>query len=372
MENNDTAKKIKVGFPHLGNYWVGFREIASMLDAEIIMPPPITKKTIEIGARQSPDTACVPYKYTIGNFVECLEKGANVLIQAGGTSCRYAYYGEVQEAALKKMGYDFIMIRFSANRAGIIKTLLKFKKMNPKLGYGRMVKSFLLAYKKFEAIEKVEDFIRKNIGFEIKRGSLEKIFDQFLKELDGVHEFGLIRRMKEKYLGECLKIETNKPANPLRVGMIGEFYVTIESFSNFFIEKELGKRGIEVHRFIGLTHELQNLIFSRRRTNKYLKIAKPYLRHHIGAHGTETVGIALELIEQGFDGLIHVKPFGCVPEVSSMSMLHKISKDFKVPILYFSFDAQTSETGVKTRIEAFYDMLKMKKTKKYGKETSSS
>ena len=371
MENK-LPQKIKVGFPHLGNYWVGFKEIASMLDGEIIMPPPITRKTIEIGAKQSPETACVPYKYTIGNFLECLEKGANVLIQAGGTSCRYAYYGEVQEAALKKMGYDFIMIRFVAKKTSILKILLKFRKMNPKLSYYRMGKGFCLAYKKFEAVDKVEDFIRKNIGFEVKKGSFERIFSQFLKELDGVHELNLIRQVKDKYLEECLKIEINKPANPLRVGIIGEFYVTIESFSNFFIEKELGKRGVEVHRFVSITHELQNLIFSKQRTNKYLKIAKPYLKHHIGAHGTETIGIAIELIEKGFDGLIHIKPFGCVPEVSSMSMLHKISKDFKTPILYFSFDAQTSETGVKTRIEAFYDMLKMKKNKKHGNKTGNN
>ena len=32
-----------------------------------------------------------------------------------------------------------------------------------------------------------------------------------------------------------------------------------------------------------------------------------------------------------------------------------------MPIIYFSFDSQTSETGIKTRLEAFYDMLKIKK-----------
>jgi len=29
--------------------------------------------------------------------------------------------------------------------------------------------------------------------------------------------------------------------------------------------------------------------------------------------------------------------------------------------MYLTFDEQTSSTGIKTRIEAFYDMLKMKK-----------
>jgi hypothetical protein len=31
-----------------------------------------------------------------------------------------------------------------------------------------------------------------------------------------------------------------------------------------------------------------------------------------------------------------------------------------MPIIYFSFDTLTSETGIKTRLEAFYDMLEMK------------
>ena len=50
-----------------------------------------------------------------------------------------------------------------------------------------------------------------------------------------------------------------------------------------------------------------------------------------------------------------------MPEVNAMPMLQKISTDYKMPVLYFSFDSQTSETGIKTRIEAFYDMLVMKK-----------
>ena len=32
-----------------------------------------------------------------------------------------------------------------------------------------------------------------------------------------------------------------------------------------------------------------------------------------------------------------------------------------VLIIFFSFDSNTSEVGVKTRLEAFYDMLEMRK-----------
>ena len=43
--------------------------------------------------------------------------------------------------------------------------------------------------------------------------------------------------------------------------------------------------------------------------------------------------------------------------------LEKISNEYDIPIIYFSFDSTDSEVAVDTRIEAFYDMLKQKKRK---------
>ncbi len=236
MEN----KKLKVSFPHLGSYWPGLKEIAEMLGGEILMPSPITKKTIEYGSKHSPDTACVPYKYTIGNFIESIERGANVLIQAGGTSCRYAYYGEVQEVMLKKIypDRDFEVLRFNMHKMSIIRTLLRFKKINKKLTYYEMGRKFIVAYRKFEAVEVLEDYIRKNIGFEKKDGNFERIFDEFLKKLDEAKTSKDVKGVQEKYYKDIKKVDISKPDDLLRVGIIGEFYVTIESFSNFYIEKE--------------------------------------------------------------------------------------------------------------------------------------
>ena len=33
----------------------------------------------------------------------------------------------------------------------------------------------------------------------------------------------------------------------------------------------------------------------------------------------------------------------------------------KSPILYLNYDTQTSDTGIETRLEAFYDMIAMRK-----------
>lgn len=36
-------------------------------------------------------------------------------------------------------------------------------------------------------------------------------------------------------------------------------------------------------------------------------------------------------------------------------MLQKVSEDYSVPVLYLTYDSQTSDTGLDTRLEAFYD-----------------
>ena len=70
---------------------------------------------------------------------------------------------------------------------------------------------------------------------------------------------------------------------------------------------------------------------------------------------------SLYLIENHYDGIIHTKPFGCSPEITAIPIIDKVCKEYNMPIIYFSFDSETSEVGVKTRLEAFYDMLQAKK-----------
>lgn len=100
-----------------------------------------------------------------------------------------------------------------------------------------------------------------------------------------------------------------------------------------------------------------------KRLRKRLREAGEYLRYDIGADGTDSVGKSRTLAQSGYDGIIHLKPFGCTPEINAMPMLQNISRDYKIPIIYFSFDSQTSETGVKTRLEAFCDMITIRKDK---------
>jgi predicted nucleotide-binding protein (sugar kinase/HSP70/actin superfamily) len=84
MEGEQMSRVIS--FPHMANYHVPIEILLQLVFPmhKIISPPPITKKTLELGSMHSPDFVCVPFKYNLGNFIETLDNGANVLVQAGG------------------------------------------------------------------------------------------------------------------------------------------------------------------------------------------------------------------------------------------------------------------------------------------------
>ena len=115
-------KKV-LAFPQLGDYKHPIDKfLRRITNLEVIDTPPITRKTIDLGSKYSPDSVCIPFKYNLGNFIEALDMGANVLLQAGG-GCRYRYYAEVQETILKDLGYNFDFIQIIGGDS------LKFKEV---------------------------------------------------------------------------------------------------------------------------------------------------------------------------------------------------------------------------------------------------
>jgi len=351
----------KVSFPHMGDYYHAFKSVAELIGQPLVAPP-ITKKTVELGFKHSPESVCIPFKYNLGNYIEALEAGADVLVQAGG-GCRFGHYAETQEEILRKLGYKFEFAKLT-NDYGIIGIARDFKKINPGVSYFKIFRALALCMVKIACIDSVAGRARKNVGFQKTPGHIEEIYKNFLAKIDASRSILKIISLREKTLNEIKTVELKKSSDCLKVGVVGELYMLMEPFANFYLEKKLAQRGIEVHRFVTVSTILKEYFTGDFFLQKHLSHAKPYLKHHLGAHGTESVARSLSLIKKGFDGIIHIKPFGCMPEVSAMSALANLSKDSKTPILYFSFDSQTSEAGIETRIEAFCDMLYMKKAKK--------
>lgn len=349
----------KVSFPQLGNYNVPLEILFTIgLEVEYISPPPITKRTLEIGSWYSPEFVCSPFKYTLGNFIEAIEAGANTLVQTGGV-CRLGYYGELDEQILKDLGYNVRFVNMAkAKYSNPLTFYNEFKGINPNMSLKRVAKILPVVLKMVEYMDEIEDYIRKNIGFETELGSFDNVHKEFLKKLREVRNKEELNNVYNRFIKELKRIEVNKPKNSLRVGIVGEYYTIMEPFSNHYIEKELAQMGIVVDRWMNITNSLLH-----RPEKKAKEHIKKYAKYDMGATSMYTIDRALEYAKKGYDGIIHVKSSGCTPEIDAMSVLQNISSDYKVPILYFSFDSQTSDTGIQTRLEAFYDMIIMRKEK---------
>jgi len=350
-------KKV-ISFPHMANYHIPIEILLKLIfhDCTILPSPPITKKTLELGSRYSPDFVCVPFKYNLGNFIETLDNGANILLQAGG-GCRFGFYGELQAQILKDLGYEFEFITLISlsDISDLYKTI---KRLGSPLSFHKFICYVVLVMTMVKIIDKIEFYIRENVGFEVIQGSFENLLQDFFDELKNIKSFKKLFSVYRKYNKRLKNIKIDKPPDCLKVGMVGELYTLMEPYSNYYMEKELAKNKIAVSRYITVSY----LLFEKGFTDKFtLKKTGKYLKYLIGADGVDSVFRSKRFAECGYDGIIHVKPFGCTPEINAIPSLQNISRDYKIPILYFSFDSQTSETGVQTRLEAFYDMLVKRK-----------
>jgi len=350
-----------ISFPHLANYNVALEGLLRIMlpDEKILIAPPNSKKTIELGAKHSPDFVCVPFKYNLGNMIEALEAGADVLCVIGG-GCRYGYYGELQEQILRDLGYKFTFFNpYGTDGFSLKYAYGAFKKLGSPAGFLKFVYAAALTARKMMIMDRVDVFIRENIGFETERGSFESLKKAFYAELRGALSFVKMRKAANKYNRLFRRLPVSKPDAPLNVGLIGELYTVMEPFANYEMEKELARYNIRVSRFTDVTYLL--LKNKKRKERRNVRQSKGYVKYYLGADATHSVAKCRALADKGCDGVIHVKPFGCTPEINAMPILMNIGREHKLPVLFFSFDEQTSETGVKTRLEAFYDMISMKR-----------
>lgn len=355
---------IIVSYPNIGEYErVVYNFLNRIIDKEkckILRPIKNNKKIIELGQQASPDNVCTPFKYTIGSMINSLENGANVLIQLGG-GCRFGYYAQVQEKILKDdLKYDFTFINlYNGNKLDFIGALKRIKILNPKLSVNMLLKELHLTLELLKFTDYITTYIRDNSCHIENREELKRVEKEILDDILNISSIREIKAKNKEYINRIDKLMV-KEAKGLKIGIVGELYSLMDPFSSCYLENDLMRKGHKVRRYTTASYLLLD---KHRCQKKVLKQAKDYLKYKIGADGTESVSHTLELIGEGYDGVIHIKPFGCTPEINAMPILKKISKDYSFPIMFYTFDTLNSDTGFQTRVEAFIDMLEMRAKK---------
>ena len=347
----------KIAIPLMGDYDVpALYFFKNVSDVEIIKPNKITNKTIEVGSKYSPSFVCMPFKYTLGTFIEALEKGANVLVQLGG-GCRYGYYSELQEKILRDLGYKFTMVNFiiegKVNFKRLKEEFLKIDKHPKKL---KILKYGIITRYMIKYMDKLDEYIRSNIGFEVNKGEFKKIKKEILNSFSNSKNLIDLYIKYKKGFKKLKNIKVNKPDKHYKVGIIGELYTVMEPFSNYYLEELLAQYNIEIRRFTNAEY----LLFKKAKmVKKYLKHTR--IKYRMGADALDNIARTEYLALNNYDGIIHIKSSFCTPEIGAMPIINKIAHEYNIPVIFFSFDSNTDETGIKTRLDAFIDMIEMRR-----------
>ena len=141
--------------------------------------------------------------------------------------------------------------------------------------------------------------------------------------------------------------------------------MTVEPSANTGIDMRLARMGIEVWKSVWLSDYANDRFHFKPFTRNQLKLsaryAYPYLRFPSGGESMESVGKTVLFAKRGIDGIIHIFPFTCMPELVAQTILAKVQRDLDIPILTLVFDEHTTQAGIDTRIEAFIDLLERRR-----------
>ena len=368
MENKIPAKDRIIAWPRMGRIDIPLKALLVSLGANVVIPPANSNEALELGVRNSIEGICLPYKLNLANYIMALDKGANTLMmfQAPG-SCRLGNYTRMAQKTLQSMGYDFDMVIFDMYKSKMKQTLQAFWHVTRCINPFRYYKGFSLGFNKFFAIDTAERLLFYTRPRELHKGDAEKCYEKWLKITDETNSILGAKCLKKRIIEDFKKIPIDKNKEVPVIYLIGEFFVLLDPYTNQNIEKELGEMGVEVQRQImfgdWLEHVLKPSLFYRKESHRErsVRYSKDYMKRPIGGECIETVGDTVYAAKHGIDGIIHISPFSCMPEIVAQNILPKVSREEDIPVMSLVLDEQTGKAGYITRIEAFVDLVKRKK-----------
>ncbi len=345
---------LRIGLPHMGHYSIIFMNAINeslqkmgVHDVLIEVAPPTTKKTINLGSQRMDENFCLPGKMVLGNLLEMEKKGIKVALEWDNCGiCRQKTYGLIHQSVMRQLGIEMTIIPLQPRQ---------------------LIKQLALA--------------APHISSKKWRIAMREAL-----------------RAMWKYDWELMQKQAKVPTEKPKIGICGEIYTVLEPAANVNLLERLQKEGAYVHNGLFLSqfiHLLLNQKFNKSRLvwlltmarlgmwqeiwqwcqgkmrrpdlnyNLYRKAheaAEKYLSEHdIGGHGKESIILAIYYGLAGFDGVIHISPFPCMPETTVSVLLDEVSGVYNIPVNHLVFDQQFGEQNIFTRAEAMVSLLRFKK-----------
>ena len=360
-------KNVKVAFPHMGNVYIAWAAALKKLGIDAIIPPKTSKKTLEMASKYSPESICLPYKTVLGNFLQAIDNGTDyvAMISSPGI-CRLGEYGQSIKNVLKDLGHEdkYIELQLYDGFKGMYNFFTEnLGAKNPVL----IAKAINIALRKIFVLDKLENLFSYYRAREVVVGTAEKHYNRAIALIIDAENTKQLKQAQKEAIEEIKKTEIDKNRDVLTVDITGEIFLVQDPFSNQNIEKELGRMGVQTRRSLTVSGFIKDAIipkaFKKGETHleRAYRMARPYLMRDIGGDALESVSDVAYANEKGTDGIIHVSPFTCMPEIMSQNIFPTMRENCEIPILPLILDEQTGRAGYITRLEAFVDLMRRRK-----------
>ena len=294
------------------------------LGAEIIISPLTTKKIKSVSVRIAPNEDCYSTKLFFGHTMEIKDQVDYLFIPRFGSENKDCV------GCPKFIGLAEVLRSMFPDLPPIIMPHYNMAK-----GRDGKLSFFVKAYK-------VGLYFTKN-PFKII-----KAFRLALREHNQYKKKLIIDEESLKKWEESVLSLNDPPIIEENERMLKLAYVLNDPFASLNIRKILQNHGVDL-----ITSEQMPRNLIERQIDK-LNFALYF------DYEREILGTIMHFIEsKTIDGIIHMMVFSCGPDSIAGEMAAQFSKrDPEIPLLQLVFDELTAEAGLRTRIEAFIDMLR--------------
>lgn len=358
------------GIVTMGNLHVVLKALFDECGLDVLTPPELSDGLVTLGRELAPEFICYPMVALLGQCRELCRAGAQrIAMVMGKGKCRLGWYAQVMENLLRRAGHQVEVVGFDSpfpwkDRGPTF--LAQARKIVGRPAARQVLRGASLALCKLVLLERAEEMLRDLRAREQSRGSGDTLYRSFLRETEAASSISSCRRAFARFVEACAEVPVVR-LPVITVLLVGEIYVLNEPFVNKDIERILGsldervrvKRNLTVMSW--LKRHVLSLPASVLRESRVRKAASGYLRLQVGGHGLESVGESVLAARSGVDGVVHLLPFTCMPEIVAQSILPSVDEDLGLPILSLVLSEQTGAVGLRTRLEAFVELASRRK-----------
>jgi predicted nucleotide-binding protein (sugar kinase/HSP70/actin superfamily) len=362
------------------------------------------ERTKELAAKYTSGDECYPERVTLGNFLKVTElpsfdasRTAFFMPTASGP-CRFGQYAPFLKMTMGKLGFDDVMVLApsSAN---------SYREIGENALYFRR-----LAWWGLISADILRRMLHKTRPYETRKGATDAVYETCLDDVcETLADRSTGKKEKLAEMTACLircrgrfrAIETDFSGPRLLIGVVGEIFCRLNTFSNENLIRKIEACGGEawlsdLGEWIWYTHAEQkkNLRMTGRTVSKdmlnalitgfvqrkdedkllhtfkeefngyeephnvmeVLELSEPYLPYK-GSLGEMvlSVGKAIYLQKKGADGIVDISPFTCMNGIVCEAVYPKVSGDYgKIPIKTFYFDG--TAVDLENDVEIFMEL----------------